>query len=110
MLFMVIETFKNQDAQSIYHRLKTRGRTLPEGIQYIDSWVEASLQRCFQLMECQDLRALQEWVVQWKDLIEFEIIPVLTSQEAQQIVMRNLKTDTRTQSKLANSHQANEIS
>ena len=56
MLFMIIETFKSQDAQAVYNRLQTRGRILPEGIQYIDSWVEASLQRCYQLMECQDLR------------------------------------------------------
>ena len=88
MLFMVIETFKNQDAKAVYNRLKTRGRILPEGIQYIDSWVEVSLQRCYQLMECQDLHALQEWIIQWNDLIEFEIIPVLTSQKAQQIVTR----------------------
>jgi len=94
MLFMVIETFKNQDAPAVYNRLKTRGRGLPKGIQYIDSWVEVSLHRCYQLMKCQDLRALQEWVIQWNDLIEFEIVPVLTSQEAQQIATSNLKPDT----------------
>ncbi|MCW4041105.1 MAG: DUF3303 domain-containing protein [Candidatus Bathyarchaeota archaeon] len=98
MLFMIIETFKNQDVHAIYHRLKTHGRLLPEGIQFIDSWVEASLQRCFQLMECQDLRALQEWVIQWNDLIEFEIVPVLTSHETQQLVTPYLEPDTRTQS------------
>lgn len=94
MLFMVIETFKNQDALAIYRRLKTRGRILPEGIQYIDSWVEASFHRCFQLMECQDSQTLQEWVIQWNDLIEFDIVPVLTSHETQQIVKPYLQSET----------------
>jgi hypothetical protein len=93
MLFMVIETFKNQHVLEIYRRLKKHGRRLPKGIQYVDSWVEASLQRCFQLMECQDLRALQDWIIQWNDLIEFEIVPVLPSHETQQVVTPYLEPD-----------------
>ncbi|WP_375473940.1 DUF3303 domain-containing protein [uncultured Nostoc sp.] len=46
---------------------------MPEGLQYIDSWVEVNFNRCFQLMECNDLRLLQEWIFQWQDLVEFEI-------------------------------------
>ena len=82
MLFMVIEHYKNRDAKAIYRRASTQGRMLPEGLNYINSWVEVNLDRCFQLMECDDARLFQQWVLQWQDLVEFEIIPVVGSQEA----------------------------
>ena len=81
MLFMVIERFKNRDAVAVYRRVREQGRTIPEGLNYVGSWVEANFDRCFQLMECNDLRLFQEWVVQWQDLVEFEIIPVVPSKE-----------------------------
>lgn len=81
MLFMVIERFKNRDALAVYRRVREQGRTIPEGLNYVESWVEANFDRCFQLMECDDLRLFQEWVVQWQDLVEFEIVPVVPSKE-----------------------------
>ncbi|MGH7455474.1 MAG: DUF3303 domain-containing protein, partial [bacterium] len=72
MLFMVIERFKNRDALPIYRRVRERGRMMPEGLKYVGSWIEANFDRCFQLMECDDARLLQQWVVQWRDLAEFE--------------------------------------
>ena len=86
MLFMVIERFKNNDAKSVYRRAQETGRMMPEGLKYIDSWVESSLGRCFQLMECNDARLFQQWVVQWQDLVEFEIIPVVPSKETYESV------------------------
>jgi len=79
MLFMVIEHFKNRDAKAVYRRAKEHGRMLPEGLQYIDSWVEANFDPCFQLMECHDPRLFQQWLSEWHDLVEFEIIPVVAS-------------------------------
>ena len=81
MLFMVIERFKERDAVAVYRRVRERGRMLPEGLTYVDSWVEANLDRCFQLMECEDARLFQEWVARWEGLIEFEIVPVVPSRE-----------------------------
>ena len=54
---------------------------MPEGLRYVGSWIEANFDRCFQLMECDDPRLFQQWVVRWRDLMEFEIIPVVPSQE-----------------------------
>jgi hypothetical protein len=54
---------------------------LPEGLKYVDSWVEANFDRCFQLMECNDAKLLQKWVLEWQDLVEFEIVPVVLSNE-----------------------------
>ncbi len=79
MLFMVIERFKDRDPAPIYARLREQGRALPEGLRYVDSWVEANFDRCFQLIECDDAAALQRWVLQWRDLVEFEIVPVSPS-------------------------------
>ena len=86
MLFMVIERFKNGDAAPVYQRFQTQGRMLPEGLTYIDSWTEVSLERCFQLMECDDPTLFQEWISHWQDLVEFEVTPVLSSKEAANII------------------------
>lgn len=82
MLFMVIERFKNRDAAPVYKRHREQGRMMPDGLSYIDSWVEPDFARCFQLMECADPQLLQEWISNWEDLVEFEIVPVVTSKEA----------------------------
>ena len=76
MLFMVIETFRNQDAKAVYRRFKEKGRMTPEGLTFVESWVSADLDRCFQIMECNDVSLLQKWAANWSDLVEFEIIPV----------------------------------
>ena len=82
MLFMVIERFKNRDAAAVYRRSRERGRMLPEGLRYVDSWVEPNLDRCFQLMECDDPRLFMEWVARWGDLVDFEIVLVVPSKDA----------------------------
>jgi hypothetical protein len=79
MLLMVIERFKGRHPVPIYERLRKQGRALRDGLRYIDSWVEANFDRCFQLMECDDAVSLQKWVLQWRDLAEFEIVPVSPS-------------------------------
>jgi len=84
MLFMVIERYKNQDAKSVYQRAAEQGRMLPDGLRYVDSWVEANFDRCFQLMECDDLTLFQQWILQWNDLVEFEIVPVVPSKDVSQ--------------------------
>ncbi len=78
MQFMVIETFRNQDAKSVYRRFREKGRLLPDGLTFVSSWVEADLRRCFQVMECNDVTVLQQWVAEWSDLIDFEIVPVVS--------------------------------
>ena len=83
---MVVERFREGRAELVYQRARDRGRMLPEGLRYVDSWVEANLGRCFQLMACDDLVLLSTWIAQWSDLVEFEIIPVVTSDEAAAVV------------------------
>ncbi len=84
MLFMVIERFRDGNAAAIYRRLRDQGRMMPDGLRYVDSWVEAGLDRCFQLMECDDPRLFQQWVARWRDLVEFEIVPVVPSKETRE--------------------------
>jgi hypothetical protein len=81
MLFMVIETFKNGDPKPIGERFRRSGRMLPEGVAYHASWVDSSGWRCFQIMEAPSVELLNTWVSHWSDLVDFEIIPVLTSGE-----------------------------
>jgi len=88
MLFMIIEHFKDRDARAVYGRFKERGRMAPEGLRYVDSWIEANFDRCFQVMECDDLRLLQQWVLaNNRDLgMTFEIVPVVPSKETREVV------------------------
>jgi hypothetical protein len=86
MLFMVVERYKNRDARAVYRRFREQGRMAPDGLVYVGSWIEANFDRCFQLMECADPRLLQQWVVQWQDLIEFEFVPVVPSKETAEAV------------------------
>lgn len=88
MFFMVIERFRNGDASPVYQRYRERGRMMPEGLEYIDSWVEADFGKCFQLMQCEDPNLFQQWTAQWQDLVEFEIIPVLTSKQAAEMQLQ----------------------
>lgn len=50
MLFMVVERFKNRDPEEVYRRFQEKGRMMPEGLKYVESWIEANFDRCFQLM------------------------------------------------------------
>jgi hypothetical protein len=86
MLFMVIERFRDDAVPEIYRRVREGGRSLPDGLRYVDSWVRADLSGCFQLMECDDAAPLQEWVAGWSDLTRFEIVPVTTSGQTQALM------------------------
>ena len=81
MLFMVIERFKDRDALAVYRRFQERGRMTPDGLSFVESWVEANCDRCFQIMECDDVRLLQVWAAHWRDLVEFEFVPVVTGKD-----------------------------
>ena len=82
MLYMVVEHFKNGDAVPVYRRFRERGRLAPTGLNYVSSWVTSDLTRCFQIMESPDRALLDQWLAQWADLVEFEVVPVITSAEA----------------------------
>jgi hypothetical protein len=82
MLYMIVEHFRGGDAVPVYRRFRDQGRLAPEGVRYVASWVAGDLGRCFQIMECDDLALLAQWTARWEDLIDFEIIPVVTSAEA----------------------------
>jgi len=90
MLFMVIERFRDRDAKAVYRRFREQGRMMPDGLNYVGSWIEANFDRCFQVMECDDARLLPEWVIGWGDLVEFEIVPVGPSAQTRELVEKHL--------------------
>ena len=81
-MYMVVERFRGGDPVPVYRRFRDHGRLAPEGLSYISSWVDERLERCFQLMETDNPQLLHEWIAQWDDIVEFEVIPVITSAEA----------------------------
>lgn len=82
MLHLVIETFRDGDPRPVYRRFAERGRLAPEGLTYVASWVTTDLRRCYQLMECDDAALLEAWMARWRDLVDFEVVPVVSSADA----------------------------
>jgi hypothetical protein len=80
-LYLVIERFKH-GAAPVYARFRERGRQMPDGLAYVASWIDAPLERCWQIMETADRALLDEWMARWSDLMDFEVHPVVTSAEA----------------------------
>lgn len=81
-LYMIIERYRNGDAAAVYRRFRERGRMAPEGLTYVSSWINEPLTVCYQVMETSDRGLLDEWMRNWSDLVDFEVHPVITSQEA----------------------------
>jgi hypothetical protein len=79
---VIIEHFRGGDPLPVYRRFRERGRLMPDGVRYVNSWVTEDLARCYQVMECEDRALLDAWVANWKDLVDFEVVPVITSPEA----------------------------
>lgn len=90
VLYMVIERFRNQDPVPVYRRFRDFGRLAPDGLHYVSSWVDERLATCFQVMETEDRRLLDDWMAAWSDLVEFEVHPVLTSGQATGLVAPRL--------------------
>jgi hypothetical protein len=88
MLYMVVEHFK--DAPAIYQRLSEKGRMMPEGLDYVSSWIDVDLKICWQLMRAEDESLLERWTDNWKDLMSFEIVPVRTSAEVRELMEKKL--------------------
>ena len=84
MLYFIIEQFHPGKVKELYKRFEEKGRMMPEGVSYINSWINKELTVCYQVMETDDINKLQEWISNWNDLADFEIIPVITSAEAKE--------------------------
>ncbi len=82
MVYLIIERYRDGDAVRVYRRFKQRGRMAPEGLTYVGSWVTEDLRHCYQIMEVADAALLDRWMDAWRDIVDFEVIPVLTSAQA----------------------------
>jgi len=90
MLFMVIEKFAENDMVPVYRHLRDQGRGLPDGLEYVDSWVDMDYSRCFQVMRTDDPSLFDAWIGAWKDLVRFEVVPVRTSAEAAAAIVQQI--------------------
>ena len=95
MLYMVIERFKDGAAPEIYRRFRERGRMMPDGLEYISSWISHDLKTCWQLMQTDSGEKFEQWTRNWDDLMEFDIVPVRTSAEMREIMNENSKSEAR---------------
>lgn len=87
MLFMIIERFHGGDPRPVYERFAANGRMAPEAVNYVNSWVTPDLTTCYQVMESPSRDMLDEWIANWSDIVDFEVIPVITSAAARQRVL-----------------------
>ena len=82
MLYMIVENFRNGDSAPVYARFREKGRLAPDGLRYVNSWVTRDRTCCYQVMECDDPALLERWMAAWRDLVDFEVLPVVTSAAA----------------------------
>jgi hypothetical protein len=82
MLYMVIERFKEASAPEIYRRFREKGRMMPKGLEYISSWIDLGFKTCWQIMQTEDFALFEKWIANWRDVVDFEIVPVRPSAEA----------------------------
>ena len=87
MTYMVIEHYHPGKMKDLYQRFAEKGRMMPEGVQYINSWINEDVTICYQVMEAESTDKLQEWIANWNDIVDFEVIPVISSAEAKKKVM-----------------------
>ena len=85
MLYMIVEHF--HDAEQVYRRFREKGRMAPPGLEYVSSWVTTDHKDCYQVMSCDDRALLDQWLANWKDIVDFEVIPVVTSAEAAKAIL-----------------------
>ena len=90
MLFMIIEKFRDGNPLPVYRRFRDKGRLAPAGLTYLSSWVTDDLKCCYQVMECESRHLIDEWVAAWSDIVDFEVINVITSAEASATVAPRL--------------------
>lgn len=89
---MVIERFRHGDPRPVYARFAQRGRMAPAGLQYVSSWVSDDLTTCYQVMSTGDAALLEAWMQNWRDLVDFEVHPVITSPQAAERVQASPNT------------------
>jgi hypothetical protein len=82
MQYMIVETFRGGRPQPVYARFRAHGRLAPPGLHYVGSWVSQTGDRCYQIMECEERALLDEWMARWEDLVDFEVVPIISSAEA----------------------------
>ncbi len=90
MLYMVIEHFKAEAAPEVYRLARDQGRMMPEGLEYVSSWVDLDFTTCYQLMRTDDVSLFAAWTKAWEDLVDFEIVPVRPSAEAAGVMAAQL--------------------
>ena len=85
--YMIVERFYPRQINALYQKFDQEGRGLPQGVTYLNSWIDESVRICFQLMEAESIDLIEEWISHWKEYAEFEIYPIISSEEAKQKVL-----------------------
>jgi hypothetical protein len=91
MLYMIVERFRGGDAVPVYRRFRERGRMAPDGLRYVSSFVSTDFRICYQLMETDQPAQLERWMAAWQDLVDFDVVPVVTSAEAYEAILPRLE-------------------
>ena len=86
---MIIERFRQGKVKELYKRFDEKGRMMPDGLGYINSWIDENITVCYQIMQTESIEKIYEWISHWNDLADFEVISVITSAQAKEKAFAN---------------------
>jgi hypothetical protein len=89
MKFMLTFTMQpDKRNEAIARFLKTGGHP-PQGAKLLGRWTRADFSQGYDLLESNDATALTEFALQWSDLMQLEITPVIEDKELSELVKKS---------------------
>ena len=82
MKFMVTFPLTHHRYRERVSRFLEAGAPPPAGVTLLGRWFTASHSKGFMLAETTDPKLLFKWTSEWADLVDFQIEPVVTDEEA----------------------------
>ena len=86
MLFMVVYTYEPKDREAVVKRRMEKGEMKPPGMKTVGEWSYLGGGRVFELVECDDPRAMLGASSPWADLGKIELFPVMETEEVMKLI------------------------
>lgn len=86
MLFQGTYVYSTDHRDTVRPRFKETGAPPPPGVDMLGRWHNAAGNGGFFLVETDDPVALARWLQEWTDVIDFEVVPVVTDEQVSEVI------------------------